>query len=192
MPSTLLSPACLASAQRQDAAVLVDIHHAAVHQTAAQFYEPAILHDWSPTPTPTRIERFECMLKASSGVWLVAKQVDQIVGFGVLVPAERLLRGLYVHPTAGRQGVGSQLLRALEEVAVRQGVSQLHVHAALNAIGFYQQRGYQGIATRQHCLPSGKFMYCLDMYKPLGQERVRAFRQPCPVVSPVPSCYNFS
>src|SRR5579883_743131 len=167
MPSTLVS-CSLASPQRQDAVALVAIHYAAVHKTAAAFYDVDILDGWSPPLTPARIERFESMIANTSGVWLMIKQASQIAGFGVVVPSEQTLRGLYVHPTLGRRGLGTQLLHALESVALQQGVITLRVHASLNALRFYQQRGYCETAIHQHYLPSGQWMRCHELYKRLN------------------------
>src|SRR5580698_5999704 len=47
---------------------------------------------------------------------LVAIRDGAIVGFATLVPADKEVRAVYVSHTCGRQGVGSQLLGAVEQL----------------------------------------------------------------------------
>ncbi len=157
----------LGLAQVQDAAALVAIHYAAVHQTAAPFYAPAVLHSWAPPLTPTRVVRFASMIADPRSVWYVAKRETQVLGFGVLLPASQRLKGLYVHPDAGRQGVGTLLLHALEDQAAQRGVTRLQLDASLNAVSFYHRQGYGGSQTRWLVLPTGCYMCCQSLSKSL-------------------------
>jgi GNAT superfamily N-acetyltransferase len=80
----------------------------------------------------------------------------QVVGFGSICPAESGLRSLYVDPRAGRRGVGSRLLVALERMAAAHGARVLVLDASLNAAGFYARRGFEVIGQGTHRLRSAR------------------------------------
>ncbi|MDJ0692667.1 MAG: GNAT family N-acetyltransferase [Xenococcaceae cyanobacterium MO_188.B32] len=76
------------------------------------------------------------------GEFILVAEVD-----GVLVAWSALLgsriSAIYVHPQFIRQGIGSQLLRALETQAIHSQFRTLKVAASLTARPFYQCHGYQ-------------------------------------------------
>lgn len=71
---------------------------------------------------------------------LVAEVDDVIVGWAALL-ANRI-SGIYVHPQFVRQGIGSQLLQALETKAINSNFRSLIVAASFTARPFYQSQGY--------------------------------------------------
>jgi putative acetyltransferase len=150
-----------------DAAAMVNVHFAAVHQTAASFYPQAIINTWSRPISDERAERIQRAIESSEELFLVAKYAGSIVGFGSVVPKNNELRGLYVHPDYGRRGIGALLLSALELMAVEQGASYLHMDASVNAESLYIKQGYQVIERGTHRLSSGQEMSCVKMQKML-------------------------
>jgi putative acetyltransferase len=66
-----------------------------------------------------------------------------VVGHGHLVPTEGEVRAVYVHPEANGRGVGSAILDALESRARDLRLDDLTLWASLNAVGFYEQAGYE-------------------------------------------------
>jgi putative acetyltransferase len=55
------------------------------------------------------------------------------------------VQGLYVSPSAGRRGVGRQLLRTLEERARAFGLESLGLDSSLNAVAFYERAGFEAL-----------------------------------------------
>jgi putative acetyltransferase len=155
------------TAKPEDAAAMVGVHFAAVHQTAASFYPPAITNSWSRPISNERVERIQRAIESSSELFLVAKYVGSIVGFGSVVPRNNELRGLYVHPDYGRRGIGGQILSVLEQIAVEHGASCLQMDASVNAETFYIRQGYQAVEHGTHQLASGQEMNCVQMQKML-------------------------
>ena len=47
-----------------------------------------------------------------------------------------------VLPAYRHQGVGSALLKALQQVAKKQGISEVFLHAQISAVDFYQKHGF--------------------------------------------------
>lgn len=54
-----------------------------------------------------------------------------------------VIRTLFVAPDMQRQGLGSALIRHIEQVAGSGGISRLSVPASLTAQGFYAELGYE-------------------------------------------------
>lgn len=154
-------------ARSEDAVAIVDVHFAAVHQTAALFYPEEIINSWSRPISNERVERVQRAIEASDELFLVAKHDERIVGFGSIVPKNNELRGLYVHPAYGRRGVGAQLLNVLEQMAVEYGALYLQMDASVNAESFYTKCGYQVVERGMHLLASGQEMDCVKMQKML-------------------------
>ncbi|WP_227357036.1 GNAT family N-acetyltransferase [Haladaptatus salinisoli] len=75
----------------------------------------------------------------------VAEAGENIVGFGHVVPGENEIRAVYVHPEHARRGVGSTVLAHLEGYALGTGSKRLELRASLNAVGFYERRGYRSV-----------------------------------------------
>lgn len=157
------------SAQPEDAAALLEIHAAAVHQTAAPYYSEEVIHSWSRLPiTSDRIERVkQRWIENPDHRIVVAKQDNQAVGFG-MIDKNNELQGLYVHPDFGRCGIGAKILAALEQEAALLGLSYLKADASINAEAFYSKQGFEVIEYGTHRLASGQEMACVKMRKTLG------------------------
>ncbi len=85
---------------------------------------------------------------------------EEVLGFGALryaaseyladADVEGEVAAVYVHPAFVRQGVGRALYDDLERAARDRGLSSLGLWASLNAVGFYEDRGYERVAERDH------------------------------------------
>ncbi|CAM6000157.1 unnamed protein product [Sphagnum balticum] len=141
-------------ASEKDVPMILDVHCAAVHGTAATFYDQDILNDWSPTPVPLeRIRDLAARLKSGEEIMLVAENImGQIIGFGSIFPKQSELRAVYVHPNYGKQGLGSRLLKEVEYLAKESGLLELSMDASTNAERFYLSHGYQIVQHGEHVL----------------------------------------
>lgn len=72
---------------------------------------------------------------------LVATLQSSPVGFASLKGTDHI-EMLYVHPSAGRQGVATALCDALEKLAAARGATKLTVDASDTAHEFFRKRGY--------------------------------------------------
>ena len=66
-------------------------------------------------------------------------------------------------------GVGSTLVRALEEIAVQQGLSVLTLNSSVSAEPFYRACGYMTVGPGEHILRTGDRMKCIKMHKLLSE-----------------------
>jgi putative acetyltransferase len=138
--------------------------------TAAQYYEQAMVDEWSPTITTERIDSHRDKLQKNEDetIIIVAEIGGQIVGFGELVHKTNELGAVYVSPTAGRKGVGSSILNELEKLAHDTGVQRLWLDASLNAEKFYLRHGFVRDGMGEHTFRSGLKMPCIKMHKQLS------------------------
>lgn len=153
----------------EDALAILECHHSAVHETASRDYPPAILNEWSPPVTTERVASYR-----PSETTLVAEippdanaGLGEIVGFGEIVAAQNELRAVYVAAHAGRSGVGSALLQALEALARTAGCPALTFDSSLTAERFYLRHDYVVVSRGVHTLSSGGVMACVRMTKHL-------------------------
>jgi GNAT superfamily N-acetyltransferase len=72
----------------------------------------------------------------------VAVEGDTIIGFGQLNLDTADIDAIYVHPSASRQGVGTALLRRLEDIARQHALGSLRLAASLNSVPFYDAMGF--------------------------------------------------
>ena len=108
-----------------DAKVIIDVHYAAVHQTAATSYPVEVLDSWSRRPDEARYQQIRGAVAKSEELFVVADDSSGVIGFGSIVPNSSELCAVYVHPKLGRRGIGSRILAELERLAVDRGMSQL-------------------------------------------------------------------
>ena len=157
-----------------DAPAMLGLHHATVHEAAAAHYPASVLADWAPPADARRLDVFCEAIAGGAETFLVAEDAAGIVGFGSLVTATWEVRAVYVHPRAGRRGVGAGILAALEDVARAGCAGHLELDASLNAEAFYRARGYRAVERRTCRLATGRAMPCVRMVKRLdGSSRPR-------------------
>lgn len=75
------------------------------------------------------------------------------VRFDLESDGQAVVRLVAILPARQRQGLGRAMMAALENVAVEKGVRRLKVHAAPDAVPFYEKLGWTMIdATADHSL----------------------------------------
>jgi putative acetyltransferase len=94
-------------------------------------------------------------IEADSGAFVVAEDEGDVVAFGTVrfEPPEEYtaavdgeVTGVYVHPSVARTRVGSAVLAELERRAREQETITLGLAASLNAVPFYESRGYERVS----------------------------------------------
>jgi putative acetyltransferase len=103
--------------------------------------------------------------KSWGDVVLVAEYGETIVGFSALMGGT--VSAMYVHPQSTRQGIGKQLLQAIEREAMSRRWRCLLVKASVTAVPFYQACGYQILHPTQMMVSGREWIPCVDMQKQL-------------------------
>lgn len=85
---------------------------------------------------------------SQQGPMYVATLDHQIVGCGAIhyskkSSSEGTLKTIFVLPEFHGQGIGQQILKHLEQVAIQLGVQRLLANASITAYDFYLRNGYQ-------------------------------------------------
>lgn len=79
--------------------------------------------------------------RLAGNVTVLAELDGEILGFASL-KAGKEIDMLFVHPYAAGQGIGSQLVEAMEKLAGARGAEALSVDASDTAHEFFERRGY--------------------------------------------------
>jgi putative acetyltransferase len=160
-------PVIVRKMRSQDARSFLEVHRAAVRGLAAADYPPDVIEAWAPLPISD--EAVDRVAAASPGqIRLVAEISGKIVGIGEIVLELNELRACYVIPKAARQGVGSVLVREIEQIARAHGLAHLQLDASLTSEPFYLSLGYTVRERGEHVLNSGLTMACAKMAKRLS------------------------
>lgn len=120
-----------------DATRVARVHEAAA-RAGASAYADAGRWTRDRDPAPYRRDVADPAREA-----LVAEQDGAVVGFGVAELSAGRVVAVYVHPEHHRDGVGTALLRALEDALRAAGIRTAALTASVNAVPFYEARGYE-------------------------------------------------
>lgn len=154
-----------------DADAVADAHHAAIEVLGAAVYDDDQVAAWSAGWSPDDYE-----FDADDRDVFVAEVDGAVRGFGSLshVPGEHLtadvdaeVTGMYVHPEVSGEGVGTALLEHLEARARERELGALGMWASMNAVPFYEARGYEHVAERVHEFGGGVTGRVLELRKDL-------------------------
>ena len=129
-----------------DEAKLAGIFHAAIHQIAARHYTPEQVNAWAPEiPDESRF-----LTRGTDGrTLLVAVDVDdEPLAYGD-VEADGHIDHLFCRPDPAGTGITIELYDALEESAIRHGISTLFTEASEPAMRFFSRRGFQVIERNE-------------------------------------------
>jgi putative acetyltransferase len=124
---------------------VAEVHVAAAEAGGARAYDPETVAAWAK-----RDERSpdDYPVDDPASHFVVAVTGDgEVAGFGELVPDEREIRAVYVHPDHERRGVGSALLAHLEGYARALDCGELTLQSSLNAVAFYERAGWRRTGT---------------------------------------------
>ncbi|ERG89736.1 MAG: sortase related acyltransferase [halophilic archaeon J07HX5] len=153
-----------------DAERIRDVHLRSIEELGGQAYSETQVEAWAHDRDPG-----EYPIETETTHVLVAED-DAVLGFGwlrydagehlqALVDGE--IVAVYVHPSAARRGVGSQLYSALEAEADRRGLELLGLWASLNAVPFYKTHGYDRVTDHALELRAGVELTVTELRKRL-------------------------
>jgi putative acetyltransferase len=129
-----------------DTPLLAEIFRASISELTAEDYSEAQQAAWMAFAG----DEEEFGKRLAGELTLVATIDGEAVGFAAL-KGNDLIDMLYVHPAVAGQGVGAQLLDALERLAAARGATKLSADASDTALGFFERRGY--VPQRRNSVP---------------------------------------
>ncbi|HYG09800.1 MAG TPA: GNAT family N-acetyltransferase [Pyrinomonadaceae bacterium] len=155
----------LRRARREDCQIIASVHAAAVAGIRTALYTPEEIQAWAVPKQPEAYEE-----SIASKEFFVAEEGGAMVGFGVLNQESAEVEAVYVSPSAGRRGIGLEVLRKLEERARANGLKVLRLNASLNAVPFYERAGYVPQEQSKYRLATGVEIACVPMTKAIASE----------------------
>ena len=97
-------------------------------------------------------------------ITFIAEINSQAVGFASLLDSGNTIGAIFVEPDSARKGIGSKLLHALEQEAIKRQVPILWVCSSLTGYNFYLANGYRLLRTTAFPLDS-TYIPCKQMKK---------------------------
>lgn len=150
-------------ASEEDAKGIWRVHTRAIRGIANSHYTPEEVEAWAG---PRKPEHYAEAIRDKE--FYVAEEEGAVIGFGTFNPEGNEIEAVYVSPEVVRRGVGSSILRLLEERARELGLKSLKIDASLNAVPFYKSAGYEPQKEMNHRLASGVEIGCVLMTKELS------------------------
>jgi len=155
-------------ATEHDADAMLDLHVASIRAFGPDAYDDEQVEAWAYTENDPSYP-----IDDPDHVIVVAEADDgHLTGLGDVSPSEGELYAVYVHPDHAGAGIGTAILDRLETAARDRGCETLELTASKNAVGFYEQAGYERLGLVEH-EPSGPhdvILKCVRMRKILDCE----------------------
>lgn len=121
-----------------DAVALSALFYQSVTQLGGRAYTAPQVSVWAAqTPTPAKM----CQLGQDGRLMLVAERQGGLLAYGDLEP-DGHVDHLYASPAAAGTGCASRVYQALEQYALRQGITQLYTEASELAKPFFAHKGF--------------------------------------------------
>lgn len=149
-----------------DVEAIAAVRASAIRDVCGPSYDPSQIQAWISSKTPQDYVR--ALLHRPV---FVAVRDGGVVGFSELDSSTGEVCAVYVHPDALREGVGRELLQAVETCATELALVQLNLHATLNAIPFYQAHGFVLEAMTSFPIGPDASLACARMHKRLPELR---------------------
>lgn len=170
MPSTPVQPS-IRPAEPRDVEAIVDVHAAAIRARGSDAYTDREVASWL-APGDERegpdLDDPDTHVIVATVVTRDGEETDRVVGFGRLDLPDQEISAVYVHPDVDRQGVGTALLEALESEAATRGFERVSLYSSMNAVGFYERRGYQRVEQTTYETSDGVPLDVVLFEKALG------------------------
>ena len=154
-----IRPAVPADAQR-----FAHIHTASIRALAQAAYDPGQIDAWVNHRTVADFR--QRILRDQS---YAAEIDDQVVGYIRFSPRTGELCSLHVDPAFARRGVGTALLGTAITAARKLEMTHSWLHASLNAVPFYQSRGFTPTKEAVHMF-GAVGLACVEMTMDLISE----------------------
>lgn len=137
----------------EDTEQIALLFHNTVRKVNIKDYSKGQIAAWSPEDIYFKDWKTAC----SSKYTYVAEEDNKIIGFGELEPNGHI-DCFYIHYQHQRQGVGSEIYRAIETKARELNLTRLFAEASITAKAFFISRGFEVIKQQQVICRQEKFV----------------------------------
>lgn len=124
-----------------DTEAILVVHVAAIIAHGPSAYSDKQVAAWAAKTEG--IDRYATAVEDASTELIVAESDGSVIGFGELNRETGEIKAIFVAPEWNGTGIGSSILRHLEQQLRDDGFDVVRLRAVLNAISFYEQQGYE-------------------------------------------------
>ncbi|MFU8804403.1 MAG: GNAT family N-acetyltransferase [Bradymonadaceae bacterium] len=155
-----------------DAPTIRDIHSRSVRTLCRSHYTDEEIYAWT---SGSEVRSYEEAILGGYEILHILETHQQGMAFSSLSAgslntgssSQAELGALYVHPDFTGRGYGVELLYFTENQALRLGIETLYLDASLNAVLFYQARGYEILQPSAVVLSGGMELPAIRMKRVL-------------------------
>ena len=140
---------------------ILDLFYNTIHSINARDYSKKQLDAWGVADP----DKDRWLFGLSQNKTYVAKINNIIVGFGDL-NSQRYIDRLYIHKDYQNIGIATNILKMLEENAMKLGYGTVYTEASITAKGFFLSKGYS-VVVRQNKSRNGEVFINYIMEKKL-------------------------
>lgn len=151
------------NATAADAQTIMDVRNEAIRAQCAGFYDAELLAKW----TEPRELSAKFVENVAANFQLIEVS-GEVVACGMVNLENGKVDAIFVAPSAGRMGLGRQMMTHLEGMARGAGLTRLHLESTLNAVPFYRTLGFEGDTRAKYPSPRGFELDCILMEKRLA------------------------
>lgn len=157
---------CIRKATVSDRTAIHALHTASIRRLCSSHYSFDEIERWAGFLTP---DHYTEVIRDANRRFVVAEEEGEIIAFGQARLAEGEIEAVYVHPDHAGRGTGALILAYFENLAVQASLVSLRLTATLNAVPFYERRGFRIDGYAEHHHPSGIALRCARMSKTLAR-----------------------
>lgn len=81
-------------------------------------------------------------------IYYVAEENGELIGVAGFQKESGTVAGIFVDPDRQSSGIGSKLMKEIEEKARKENLEEMETLASLEAVNFYKKNGYEIIEER--------------------------------------------
>ena len=126
-----------------DTSTLIRLFYETVHSINAQHYSRRQREAWAPKVVDTN----KWQESLSKNICYVVELEGTIVGFADITPLGHIHR-LFTHKDFQGRGIGTLLVKYLEEEARKREIENITTHASITAHSFFLHRGFASIENQ--------------------------------------------
>ena len=138
------------------------VRTASIRAVSDLYYPAATTQCWADIEAPQHFADTFDQIDA-----IVCVHRSAIVGWGLANLAVCRIDALFVDPNWQGNGFGAAIMRRLEELAVQRHLEKLELLATLNAVAFYERRGFRSLGRIPYHHPNGFSLEGVRMIKRL-------------------------
>lgn len=162
-------------AVESDISTIHTIHISCIQEICCSHYTQSDIIKWTGRQSTNRYLSHMRNSKVIVAELPTQGNKKEVVGFGHIGVTDREgcdheVKALYVSPKVIGKGVGSALMKALQEIAKMEGGNKVLLFSSKNAVGFYEKLGFVKEECVKQCPDECDSLMCIKMTKTFKEQ----------------------